>query len=100
MSLETYEADGVRADKFGRVVCVSVYREASISGHWESTVLCTLPEGFRPRTLIAAGVGLQESGNNDVVITIGKGGTVSVQGKGTAWRSGWLFCTTSFIAAT
>ena len=99
VSQETFRASGIDVDRCGKVVCVSIARSFSISDAWGTASVCTLPNGFRPRRTITAATTLQESGSNDVTVVLTASGDVYVQGKGTSWRSGWLFCTASFIAA-
>lgn len=99
VSHETFRAAGIDTDRCGKVVCISIANSLSIPDAWGTCSICTLPKGFRPRRTITAPTSLQESGNNDVTVVFTASGDVYVQGKGTSWRSGWLFCTVSFIAA-
>lgn len=99
MSQGTFSASGINADRYGKVVCIGIAGEFSISDSWGSKSICTLPAGFRPKRTITAPTSLQESGNNDVTVMFDKDGSVYIKGKGTAWRSGWLFCTVAFVAA-
>lgn len=99
VSHETFRAAGIDSDRCGKVVCVSIAKSLSIPDAWGTYTICTLPEGFRPRRTITAPTSLQESSNNDVTVVFTASGDVYVQGKGTSWSGGWLFCTVSFIAA-
>ena len=100
VSHETFRAAGIDADRCGKVVCIAIANSLSIpttAGRARSR--CPMPFGLAGLVRRATGTVNSAANAVTVVVYVADRETVYVQGKGTSWRSGWLFCTVSVIAA-
>ena len=74
-------------------------KNCSISDDWGYSSIDILPDGWRPIKQVLAPTSLQASSRNDVVFGIQSNGEIFIQGKGTSWRSGWLFALAVYVIA-
>lgn len=85
------------AERVGGVVTLAIATgELSIGDEWGIVDVCTLP--WKPAFAVNFAVILQ-GGLSGVIGVIGKDGTLSIQGKNTQWRSGWLFGVASYVCS-
>ena len=85
------------AERVGGVVTLTIATgDLSIGDEWGITGVCTLP--WKPAFAVYFAVALQK-GLSGVIGVIGKDGSLSIQGKGTQWRSGWLFGAASYVCS-
>ena len=70
--------------------------DLSISDSWGIANVCVLP--WKPTFNVNFAVVLQ-GGLSGVIGVLGKDGSLTIQGKGTQWRSGWLFGAASYVCS-
>lgn len=99
ISHTTISGTGWSAHKIGKLGIVYIGISTSISDGWSDTTIGMLPDGWKPSHEPTAPTALQASGNNDVVIRLFKDGSICITGKGTSWRSGWVFAVVPYIIA-
>ena len=95
---ETYEADGVKGIKVGRLVFMQVALSTSISHAWDATKLADIPASWEPVNEVTACVALQTPNDSGVIILVTHDKSVVVQGKNTNWRTGWIFSNFAYVA--
>ena len=97
VSRESFGQNGVTADRVGRVVTLTIATgDLSIDNDWGTVDVCALP--WKPAFAVYFAVVLQ-GGLSGVIGVIGKDGSLSIQGKNTQWRSGWLFGMASYVCS-
>lgn len=97
VSHESFEQNGVTAERVGGVVTLEIATgELSIGDDWGTVNVCTLP--WKPTFNVNFAVALQ-GGLSGVIGVIGKDGSLSIQGKNTQWRGGWLFGVASYVCS-
>lgn len=85
------------AEKVGGVVTLTIATgELSIGDEWGTVNVCTLP--WKPAFAVYFAVVLQ-GGLSGVIGVLRKDGSLTIQGKGTQWRSGWLFGAASYVCS-
>ena len=97
VSRESFEKNGVFAERVGKVVTLTIYTEdLSINDNWGTANVCVLP--WKPTFTVYFAIILQE-GLSGVIGVVKTDGRLVIQGKGTQWRHGWLFGAVSYICA-
>ena len=97
VSRESFEKNGVFAERVGKVVTITIYTEdLSINDNWGTANVCVLP--WKPTFTVYFAIILQE-GLSGVIGVVKTDGRLVIQGKGTQWRHGWLFGAVSYICA-
>lgn len=89
--------NGVTAERVGGVVTLTISTGGlSIGDGWGAVDVCTLP--WKPKFYVYFAVILQ-GGVSGVIGVIQEDGSLVIQGKGTQWRSGWLFGAASYVCS-
>lgn len=97
VSRESFGKNGVIAERVGGVVTLTIATgDLSIGNAWGTADVCTLP--WEPAFAVYFAVALQ-GGLSGVIGVIGKDGSLSIQGKNTQWRGGWLFGMASYVCS-
>lgn len=97
VSHESFSKNSVTAERVGRVVTLTIATgDLSIDNDWGTVDVCALP--WKPAFAVYFAVVLQ-GGLSGVIGVIGKDGSLSIQGKSTQWRSGWLFGMASYVCS-
>lgn len=97
VSHESFSKNSVTAERVGRVVTLTIATgNLSIDNAWGTAGVCTLP--WKPAFAVYFAVALQ-GGLSGVIGAIEKDGSLSIQGKNTQWRSGWLFGMASYVCS-
>lgn len=97
VSRESFSKNNVTAERVGGVVTLTIATgDLSIGDAWGTAGVCTLP--WKPAFAVYFAVALQ-GGLSGVIGVIGKDGSLSIQGKNTQWRSGWLFGIASYACS-
>ena len=97
VSHESFSKNRVTAERVGRVVTLTIATgDLSIDNDWGTVDVCALP--WKPAFTVTFAVALQ-GGLSGVVGVIEKDGSLYIQGKGTQWRSGWLFGMASYVCS-
>lgn len=97
VSRESFGQNGVTAERVGGVVTLTIATGSlSIGDEWGTVDVCTLP--WKPAFAVYFAVALQ-GGLSGVIGVIGKDGSLSIQGKNTQWRGGWLFGIASYVCS-
>lgn len=97
VSCESFKHDGVHAERFGKVVTLTISTGSlSISDNWGTAYVCALP--WQPTDIVVFAVTLQ-GGKSGVIARVEEDGDLWIIGKDTEWRSGWLFGTASYVCA-
>lgn len=99
ISHTTISGTGWSAHKIGKLGIVYIGISTSISDGWSNTTIGMLPDGWKPSYEPTTPTALQDSRNNDVVARLFKDGSICIVGKGTSWRSGWVFAVVPYIIA-
>ena len=85
------------AERVGGVVTLEISTGAlSIGNEWETVDVCTLP--WKPAFVVCFAVILQ-GGLSGVIGVIHEDGRLTIEGKNTQWRSGWLFGAASYACS-
>ena len=85
------------AERVGGVVTLTIATgDLSIDNAWGTVDVCTLP--WKPALEVCFAVALQ-GGLSGVIGVIGKDGSLSINGKNTQWRGGWLFGMASYVCS-
>lgn len=85
------------AERVGGVVTLTIATGGlSIDNEWGTASVCTLP--WKPASAVYFAVALQ-GGLSGVIGVIGEDGSLSIQGKNTQWRGGWLFGMASYVCS-
>ena len=85
------------AERVGDVVTLTIGTgDLSIGNEWGTVNVCALP--WKPAFTVNFAVILQ-GGLSGVIGVILKDGSLIIQGKGTQWRSGWLFGAASYVCS-
>lgn len=97
VSRESFSENSVTAERVGRVVTLTIATgDLSIDNDWGTVDVCALP--WKPAFAVYFAVVLQ-GGLSGVIGVIGKDGSLSIQGKNTQWRGGWLFGMASYVCS-
>lgn len=99
VSHDSISGDGWTCSRIGKLAVMNFVKDCSISGDWGCGSIDILPDGWRPIKQVIAPTSLQASSRNDVVFGIQSNGEILIQGKGTSWRSGWLFALAVYVIA-
>lgn len=99
VSHDSISGDGWTCSRIGKLAVMNFVKSCSISDDWGYGSIDILPDGWRPIKQVIAPTSLQESSRNDVVFGIQSNGVIFIQGKGTSWRSGWLFALAVYVIA-
>lgn len=97
VSRESFEHNGVRAERFGKVVTLTIATPSiSITDSWGAAYVCALP--WQPTGEVVFAV-TPQGGASGVIGRVEKDGGLLIVGKDTEWRSGWLFGSASYVCA-
>ena len=97
VSHESFSQNGVTAERVGGVVTLTIAtNDLFIDNEWGTMNACTLP--WKPAFDVNFAVILQ-GGLSGVIGAIEKNGNLSIQGKNTQWRDGWLFGAASYVCS-
>lgn len=85
------------AERVGRVVTLTIATgDLFIGNAWGTANVCTLP--WKPAFAVHFAVILQ-GGLSGVIGVVEENGNLSIQGKNTQWRDGWLFGVASYACS-
>lgn len=90
--------DGYFAHKVGRIVLVTIGLNTSIGDAWGQKSIATLPGNYEPVKEYTCALAVQGGYDSSVTAKITHGCDIIVQGKGTEWRSGWVFGSLAYIS--
>lgn len=90
--------DGYAVHKVGRIVLVTISIDTSIGDAWGQKSIATLPSNYEPIKEPSCVLALQGGYDSSVIARITHSGDIVVQGKGTGWRSGWVFGSFAYIS--
>lgn len=99
VSHDSISGDGWTCRRIGKLAVMNFVKNCSISDDWGYSSIDILPDGWRPIKQVIAPTSLQASSRNDVVFCLQSNGEIFIQGKGTSWRSGWLFALAVYVIA-
>lgn len=92
------EGDGYTVHKVGRIVFVTICISTSIEDAWGQKSIVTLPSNYEPINECICALAVQGGYDNSVIAIITHSCDIVVQGKGTGWRSGWVFGSFAYIS--
>lgn len=97
VSHESFSQNGVTAERVGGVVTLTIAtNDLFIDNEWGIMNVCTLP--WKPMFSVNFPVALQ-GGLSGVICVLGKDGSLTIQGKNTQWRDGWIFGAASYACS-
>lgn len=99
VSHDSISGSGWTCQRVGKIAILTIAKNCSISDSWGYSVIGSLPDGWKPNKQSLYPTSLQQSGNNDVLAGVQSNGEIFCQGKGTTWRSGWLFALIVYVIA-
>lgn len=90
--------DGYAVHKVGRIVLVTISMSTSIGDAWSQKSIVTLPSNYEPIKEYSCALAVQGGYDSSVIARITHSCNIVVQGKGTGWRSGWVFGSFAYIS--